>query len=120
MLFLTQLSGGTGSDRHYSARSTCAPAGFTRVSPPDALAQRPHGHLLQVSIVHTMLNFGDFQGLEHDKDPIAGDHDGTCSMTIQHKPIKKTLHGLPRFTTVKGGAYVLLPGPRALRSLGNA
>jgi hypothetical protein len=23
-------------------------------------------------------------------------------MTIQHKPIKKTLHGLPRFTTVKG------------------
>jgi hypothetical protein len=24
-------------------------------------------------------------GLQHDKDPIAGDHDGTCSMTIQHK-----------------------------------
>ena len=41
-------------------------------------------------------------------------------MTIQHKPIKKTLHGLPWFTTVKGGAYVLLPGLRALRSLGNA
>ena len=40
-------------------------------------------------------------------------------MTIQHKPIKKTLHGLPRFTTVIGGAYVLLPGLRALRSLGN-
>lgn len=36
MLFLTQLSGGTGSDRHHSARSTCTPAGFTRVSPPDA------------------------------------------------------------------------------------
>jgi hypothetical protein len=46
-----------------------------------------------------MLNFGDFQGLEHDKDPIAGDHDGTCNMTIQHKPINKTLHALPRFTT---------------------
>ena len=58
-------------------------------------------------------------GLQHDKDPIAGDHDGTCNITIQHKPIKKTLHGLPRFTTVKGGAYVLLPGLRALRSLGN-
>jgi hypothetical protein len=58
-------------------------------------------------------------GLQHDKDPIADDHDGTCNMTIQHKPIKKTLHGLPRFTTVKGGAYVLLPGLRALRSLGN-
>ena len=58
-------------------------------------------------------------GLQYDKDPIAGDHDGTCNMTIQHKPIKKTLHGLPRFTTVKGGAYVLLAGLRALRSLGN-
>ena len=58
-------------------------------------------------------------GLEHDKDPIAGDRDGTCNMTIQHKPIKKALHGLPWFTTVKGGAYVLLPGLRALRSLGN-
>ena len=79
MLFLTQLSGGTGSDRHHCARSTCTPAGFTRVSPPDVLAQRPHGHLLQVSIVHTMLNFGDFQGLEHDKDPIAGDHDGPAA-----------------------------------------
>jgi hypothetical protein len=41
-------------------------------------------------------------------------------MTIKHKPINKTLHDLPRFTPVKGGAYVLLPGARALRSLGNA
>ncbi len=41
-------------------------------------------------------------------------------MTVQHKPIKKTLHGLPRFTTIKGGAYILLPGLRALRSLDNA
>ena len=65
------------------------------------------------------INAPKFQGLTHDKDPIAGDHDGTYNMTIQHKPIKKTLHGLPRFTTVKGGAYILLPGLRALRSLGN-
>lgn len=47
MLFLTQLFGGTGSDRHHSARSTCTAAGFTRVSPPAALAQRPHGHLFE-------------------------------------------------------------------------
>ena len=65
------------------------------------------------------VNAPKFQGLVHDKDPIAGDHDDTYNMTIQHKPIKKTLHGLPRFTTVKGGAYVLLPGLRALRSLAN-
>ena len=36
MLFLTQLFGGTGSDRYHSARSTCTAAGFTRVSPPAA------------------------------------------------------------------------------------
>jgi hypothetical protein len=36
MLFLTQLFGGTGGDRHHSARSTCPAAGFTRVSPPAA------------------------------------------------------------------------------------
>jgi len=36
MRFLTQLFGGTGSERHHSARSTCTAAGFTRVSPPAA------------------------------------------------------------------------------------
>ena len=36
MLFLTQLFGGTGSDRHHSARSTCTAAGFTCVSPAPA------------------------------------------------------------------------------------
>ena len=36
MLFLRQLFGGTGSDRHPGARLTCTAAGFTRVSPPAA------------------------------------------------------------------------------------
>ena len=91
MLFLTRLFGGTGDlERQFEF------------------------------VLKGWINASKFQGLEHDKDPIAGDHDGTYNMTVQHKPIKKTLHGLPRFTTVKGGAYVLLPGLRALRSLGNA
>lgn len=63
------------------------------------------------------LNDPKFQGLDHDKDPFAGDHDGTYNMTIQRRPIKKTLHGLPQFTTVKGGAYFFLPGLQALRLL---
>jgi Dyp-type peroxidase family len=65
------------------------------------------------------INAPKFQGLLNDKDPIAGDHDGAFNMTIQKKPIKKTLRGLPRFTTVKGGAYAFLPGLQALHSLGN-
>jgi Dyp-type peroxidase family len=63
------------------------------------------------------INAPKFQGLDHDKDPITGDHDGTYNMTIQKKPLKKTLRGLPRFTTVKGGAYLFLPGLQALRLL---
>ena len=91
MLFLTRLFGGTGDlERQFEF------------------------------VLKGWINASKFQGLEHDKDPIAGDHDGTYNMTVQHKPIKKTLHGLPRFTTVKGGAYILLPALRALRSLGNA
>jgi hypothetical protein len=33
------------------------------------------------------------------------------------RPIKKTIKGLPAFTTVRGGAYFFLPGVRALRWL---
>ena len=65
------------------------------------------------------INAPKFQGLDQDKDPIVGDHDGTYNMTIQKRPIKKTLRGLPRFTTVKGGAYFFLPGLQALRLLAN-
>ncbi|MEV5173361.1 Dyp-type peroxidase [Streptomyces flaveolus] len=64
------------------------------------------------------INAPTFQGLDHDKDPIVGDHDGTYNMTIQRKPLKRTLRGLPRFSQVKGGAYLFLPGLRALRRLG--
>ncbi len=115
MLFLTQLFGGTGSDRHH-------------VESPDDGTDRGLAVFFGCAdperqfefVLKELVNAPKFQGLEHDKNPIAGDHDGTYNMTIQQKPIKKTLHGLPRFTTVKGGAYILLPGLRALRSLGNA
>ena len=36
------------------------------------------------------------------------------------RPIRKTIRGLPSFTTVKGGAYFFLPGLRALRFLARA
>lgn len=62
MLFLTQLFGGTGSDRHLGARSTCTAAGFTRVSPPAArwLSARM-ATLFRVIMTHTTPNFDDFQ-----------------------------------------------------------
>ncbi|MBA3946556.1 MAG: Dyp-type peroxidase [Herpetosiphonaceae bacterium] len=61
------------------------------------------------------INNKKFDGLENDKDPIVGDNDGTYDHTIQAWPVRKRLHGLPRFVTVKGGEYFFLPGIKALR-----
>ena len=36
------------------------------------------------------------------------------------RPIRKTIRGLPAFTTVRGGAYFFLPGIRALKWLAAA
>ena len=46
-----------------------------------------------------------------------GTQDGTLEFTIPKRPIRKTLKGLPAFTTLKGGAYFFLPGINALRYL---
>jgi deferrochelatase/peroxidase EfeB len=63
------------------------------------------------------FNDRKFHDLENDKDPLAGDHDGTCDMTIPAKPFLKRIRNLPRFTTVKGGGYFFAPGIAALKFL---
>jgi deferrochelatase/peroxidase EfeB len=65
------------------------------------------------------INDPTFQGLGHDKDPVVGDHDGTYDMTIQRRPLKKVLRGVPQFPVVKGGGYFFLPGIQALHFLAN-
>jgi Dyp-type peroxidase family len=64
------------------------------------------------------FNDRKFNGLENEKDPLAGDHEGTCVMTIPAKPFRKKTGCLSRFTRVKGGAYLFAPGISALRALG--
>jgi Dyp-type peroxidase family len=63
------------------------------------------------------INDPTFHELGNERDPIAGNQDGTFDMTIPKRPIRKKIRGLPAFTTVKGGAYFFLPGIRALRYL---
>jgi hypothetical protein len=46
-----------------------------------------------------------------------GNHDGTLDFKIPKRPIRKTITGLPAFTTVRGGAYFFLPGLKGLRYL---
>jgi Dyp-type peroxidase family len=60
---------------------------------------------------------GDPFGMGADKDPLIGcPVDGAGKMVIQgHPPI--VLGGLPAFTTVRGGEYLVRPGIRALRWL---
>jgi Dyp-type peroxidase family len=59
-------------------------------------------------------NDRNFHELGNERDPVIGDQDGTLEFKIPKRPIRKTITGLPAFTTVKGGAYFFLPGLRAL------
>jgi Dyp-type peroxidase family len=71
-------------------------------------------------IQQTWANNPHFNQLYDDADPIIGTHcprGGT--FTIQAKPVRKRLTGLPRFVTVVGGAYFFMPGIRAIRYLAN-
>lgn len=62
-------------------------------------------------------NDKNFHELGNERDPIIGNQDGTLEYKIPKRPIRKTIAGLPAFTTLRGGAYFFLPGIGALRYL---
>ena len=62
-------------------------------------------------------NDRNFHELGNERDPIIGAHYGTLEFKIPKRPIRKTITGLPAFTTLRGGAYFFLPGIKALRYL---
>ena len=73
------------------------------------------------------LSATHFNGLQNESDPLLGtrlaapDATPTDGFSIpQPEGPDQRLHGLPRFVTVRGGAYFFLPGIRALRYLANA
>jgi Dyp-type peroxidase family len=63
------------------------------------------------------INDQSFHELGNERDPICGSQDGTLEFKIPRRPIRKTIKGLPAFTTLKGGAYFFLPGLKGLRYL---
>jgi Dyp-type peroxidase family len=67
-------------------------------------------------IQHSWLNGTHFDGLYDETDPISHYPAGDGVMTIQHRPTNLRI-SIPRFVTVRGGAYFFLPGIKALRSL---
>lgn len=63
------------------------------------------------------VNDKNFHELKNERDPIIGAQDGTLEYKIPKRPIRKTIKGLPAFTSVKGGAYFFLPGLKTLQHL---
>ncbi|MDT0609775.1 Dyp-type peroxidase [Streptomyces lancefieldiae] len=63
------------------------------------------------------VNDGNFIGYPGEQDPVAGHHDGTGSVTIPDKPVRRRLRNLPSFVVTRGGEYCFVPGLRALRWL---
>jgi Dyp-type peroxidase family len=72
-------------------------------------------------VQQTWCNSPRFGGLNDNKDPVTGDNDRTgqpsSCMTIPGQPLPRRTLPLPRFVTVKAGAYLFMPSIRALRFL---
>jgi Dyp-type peroxidase family len=64
------------------------------------------------------LNWGEFDGLSNEPDPITGPGGG--NFTWQRRLGPRRFEGLPRFVTVRGGEYFFLPSITAMRFLGDA
>jgi Dyp-type peroxidase family len=62
---------------------------------------------------HTWLNNPKFDGLYDDADPFFA----PGAFTIPTQGVRERVTDVPRFVTVKGGAYFFLPGLAALRYL---
>ena len=60
---------------------------------------------------------GNFISHGTEQDPLIGNNEGDGVFTIPKRPVRRRLHGLPRFVTVRGGEYCFMPGLRALQWL---
>lgn len=75
-------------------------------------------------VQNNWVNFHKFGGLDHDGDPIIGNHSQnsgviTNEFSIPDYPIKRKIQNLPNFTITKGGSYFFIPGLKAIQFLAN-
>ena len=72
-------------------------------------------------VQQTWCNNPRFGGLTVNRDPITGDNARSDAppthMEIPHRPVAYRTAALPRFVTVKAGAYLFMPSMTALRFL---
>ncbi len=57
---------------------------------------------------------GNFINSGTEQDPLIGNDEPDKMFTIPKSPIRRRLHGLPQFVTLRGGEYCFMPGLRAL------
>jgi len=75
----------------------------------------------------TWVNSMKFDGLYADPDPVIAPHrdpenpathpEEVSRFTVQQCPVRHRVSGIPRFVTVRGGAYLFMPGLKALKYL---
>lgn len=66
-------------------------------------------------IQQTWLHNPKFAGLYDERDPVVATvDDANRTYTIPDEPARRRVSGLPRFVTMRGGAYFFLPGRKAL------
>ncbi|HMH14545.1 MAG TPA: hypothetical protein VK578_15710 [Edaphobacter sp.] len=69
------------------------------------------------------LMSGKFDGLNEEGDPLLGNREAVTGCPVDRFSlpvaggVRQQIQELPRFTTIRGGAYFFLPGVRALRYL---
>jgi Dyp-type peroxidase family len=63
------------------------------------------------------INDGDFMGLGGERDPIVGLQDEASTFTIPREPVRRRLHGIETFNTLRGGEYFFMPSMSALNWL---
>ncbi len=68
-------------------------------------------------VQHTWLNNPKFGDLYDDVDPLVGPRGERSVFTVPDQPLRRRFADLPDFVTTLGGAYLFLPGLRALHYL---
>jgi Dyp-type peroxidase family len=74
-----------------------------------------HPHRQFEFIQSQWVTDGNFISHGTEQDPLIGNNEGQGIFTIPKAPVRRRLHALPRFVSVRGGEYCFMPGLRALR-----
>ncbi len=64
------------------------------------------------------INHGNFVDLGEERDPLVGQQPDGATFTLPERPVRRRIHGIQSFCTLRGGEYLFMPGLRALRRLG--